>query len=234
MIDDDQDVYFYDPATYRDWVKSYQDSGDPLGWFEPLYKGAGGHHSGVFWADLEPNPYLVDWITRNEPGPQGKSAIVVGCGVGDDAEALSAHGYRVTAFDISPTAIELCRNRYPDTRVEYLVADLFAYPPGWKEHFDLVFECNTIQVLPGDYRVIARDCMVSLLKHGGHILVSCRSRDKEEMAGAVPLPLDRAEIDGFRQGGKLEETAFVAYDDDQDPPVPHFFACYRKKAVTTD
>ena len=50
----------------------------------------------------------------------GQKAIVIGCGVGDDAEALSEAGYEVTAFDISPEAILLCKNRYPDTTVNYL------------------------------------------------------------------------------------------------------------------
>ena len=63
---------------------------------------------------------------------------------------------------------------------------------------------------------------------GGNILVSCRSRNRGELTDAVPLPLDRDEIDGFRRAGNLEEALFIAYDADQEPPVPHFFACYRK------
>jgi len=83
----------------------------------------------------------------------GKKAIVIGCGVGDDAEALSTFGYKVTAFDISQEAIKLCKNRYPESSVEYLVANLFDYPKVWRESFDVVYECNTIQVLPGKYRI---------------------------------------------------------------------------------
>ncbi|MCP5443968.1 MAG: class I SAM-dependent methyltransferase [Chromatiaceae bacterium] len=227
-MNDNKDEYIYDPETYRDWVKSYQERGDPLGWFEALYKGARGDHTKVFWADLQPNPYLLDWMMKHEANAAGKRAIAVGCGVGDDAEALSAHGYQVTAFDISPAAIDLCRQCYRESRVDYLVADLFAYPPAWREAYDLVYECNTIQVLPGAYRTRARDAMISLMAPGGNILVSCRSRNRGELTDAVPLPLDRDEIDGFRRAGNLEEVLFIAYDDDQEPPVPHFFACYRK------
>ena len=39
--------------------------------------------------------------------------------------------------------------------------------------------------------------------------------------------LDRNELDGFVRAG-LVEHGFVAYDDDQDPPIPHFFAWYRR------
>lgn len=227
MSEKNDDDYIYDPSTYRDWVKSFQDNDDPLGWFEALYKGAQGDHTKVFWADLEPNPYLVNWMRQNEPNPAGKKAIVIGCGVGDDAEALSAYGYKVTAFDISQAAIDLCNSRYPETQVNYLVADLFNYPPTWEKKFDLVYECNTIQVLPGKYRIQARDAMISLLSSDGYILVSCRSRKKGELEDAIPLPLDRDEIDGFRRDGNLKEIAFEAYDDNQTPPVPHFFACYQ-------
>ena len=157
----------------------------------------------------------------------GQKAIVIGCGVGDDAEALSEVGYEVIAFDISPEAIRLCKKRYSDTTVNYLVADLFDYPSQWAESFELVYECNTIQVLPGKYRIQARDAMVSLLAPQGYILVSCRSRLKGEQEDDIPLPLDKEEIDGFIRCG-LSEESFEAYDDTQESPVPHFFASYKK------
>jgi hypothetical protein len=37
----------------------------------------------------------------------------------------------------------------------------------------------------------------------------------------------KTEINGFICAG-LKQTALIAYDDDQQPPVPHFFACYHK------
>ena len=217
----------FDPVAYKKMVKSYQDKDDPLGWFESIYTDAEGDHQAVFWADLEPNPYLLQWLKNSEGRQAGRRAIVIGCGVGDDAEALSEAGYEVTAFDIAPEAIRLCKNRYPDTAVNYLVADLFDYPSQWAENFDLAYECNTIQVLPGKYRIQARDAMVSLLAPRGYILVSCRSHLKGEQENDIPIPLDKEELDGFIRCG-LSEESFEAYDDTQDPPVPHFFASYKK------
>lgn len=217
----------FDPVAYRKMVKSYQDSDNPTGWFDSIYTDAEGDYRAVFWADLEPCPYLLAWLESCSFKYARRKAIVVGCGVGDDAEALSEVGYEVTAFDISAEAIRLCKNRYPDTRVNYLVADLFSCPSVWIEGFDLVYECNTIQVLPGRYRILARDAMVSLLAPQGYILVSCRSRLKGEQEDDIPLPLDRDEINGFVRCG-LSEESFEAYDDTQDPPVPHFFAIYKK------
>ena len=217
----------FDPIAYKKMVKSHQDEDKPTGWFDSIHTDAQGDHRAVFWADLEPNPYLLRWLRNCAFKHAGRKTIVIGCGVGDAAEVLSEAGYDVTAFDISPEAIRLCRNRYPVSTVNYLVADLFDYPSQWAESFELVYECNTIQVLPGKYRIQARDAMVLLLASQGYILVSCRSRLKGEQEDDIPLPLDREEIDGFIQCGLIEDS-FEAYDDTQDPSFPHFFASYRK------
>lgn len=215
-------------VEYVKMVKTYQENDDPTGWFDTIYKSANGDHTKVFWADLEASPYLVSWLENNPIDKISKRACVIGCGVGDDAEALSEFGFEVIAFDISPTAIELCKNRYQNTKVNYIVADLFDYPKEWFESFDVVYECNTIQVLPGDYRIKARIAMSSLICKDGYILVSCRSRNESEKENAIPLPLTKAEMDEFVNSDKLKEISFLAYDDTQEPPVPHFFGIYKK------
>ena len=212
-------------------VRSHQERDDPTGWFDSIYSSAEGDHNGVFWADLVPNPYLVEWLEGHPAKGAKKKAIAIGCGVGDDAEAMAACGYDVTAFDIAPSAIALCKNRYKETTVDYIVADLFDYPKEWFQGFDLVYECNTIQVLPGQYRLKARDAMVSLLTEQGDLLVSCRSRLSGEQESDIPLPLDRDEIDGFVRAG-LTEKSFLAYDDDQEPQVPHFWSWYKRELIT--
>jgi 2-polyprenyl-3-methyl-5-hydroxy-6-metoxy-1,4-benzoquinol methylase len=215
-------------VEYVKMVKTYQENNDPTGWFDSIYKSANGDHTKVFWADLEPSPYLVSWLEKNPINKPSKRACVIGCGVGDDAEALSEFGFEVTAFDISVTAIELCKNRYKDTKVNYVVADLFDYPKEWFEKFNVVYECNTIQVLPGDYRIKARIAMSSLICKDGYILVSCRSRNEGEKENSIPLPLTKCEMDEFVNSDKLKEISFLAYDDEQIPSVPHFFGIYQR------
>ena len=213
---------------YVKMVKYHQENNKPLDWFDYVYEKANGDHTKVFWADLEPSPYLVQWLEKNIIEKENKKACVIGCGVGDDAQALASFGFEVTAFDISPTAIELCKKRYPDSKVDYVVADLFDYPKEWFESFDVVYECNTIQVLPGIYREKARVAMSSLIAKNGYILVSCRSRNEGEKEDAVPLPLTKTEINKFTTDDKLNQISFLAYDDTQIPSVPHFFAIYQK------
>ena len=217
----------FNPDKYKQMVREYQERDDPLGWFDSIYTDAEGDHTAVFWADLEPNPYLVDWLEKHPLEGKKKKAIAIGCGVGDDAEIMAEYGYEVTAFDIAPTAIELCKKRYINTSVTYIVSDLFNLHNSWSDTYDLVYECNTIQVLPGNYRLKAMKAMVNLLASGGTLLVSCRSRNRGENKDDIPLPLDKDEIDTFFALG-LTESTFLAYDDTQVPSVPHFFATYTK------
>ena len=207
-------------------AKAYADRGNPDGWFEEFYARADGDIHKVYWADLKPSPLLLSWI-KKYGSSAGKLAITVGCGLGDDAEALASYGYRVIAFDISASAIAMCRQRYPDSTVDYRVADLFNPPAEWHRAFELVYECNTIQILTGSNRIRATAAIIDLVAPGGSVLVSCRSRARGEPTDTFPLALDRQEIDGFVRGG-LSEIHFTAYDDDQDPPVPHFFAVYKR------
>jgi 2-polyprenyl-3-methyl-5-hydroxy-6-metoxy-1,4-benzoquinol methylase len=122
-------------------AERYNAEGDPTGWFDEIYRNADGDINRVVWADLVANPCLVDWLAQNRaPGPR---AAVVGCGLGDDVEYLHLKGFDVTGFDISSTAISMCRERFA------------------------------------------------------------------ELAG-------------------LEQLSLVEYNDEQQPPAPHFFACYRR------
>jgi SAM-dependent methyltransferase len=218
----------FDFEKYQQMVKEYHQQDKVLDWFDYIYQSANGDFSKVFWADLEPSPFLIEWLKKKIVQKSNKKACVIGCGVGDDAEALSDFGFEVTAFDISQTAIELCKNRYPNSNVKYVIADLFNYPKEWFESFDVVYECNTIQVLPNEYRKKARASMSSLLAKNGYILVSCRSREEGEKEDEIPKPLSKSELDEFISIDKLEEQSFLAYDDKQTPSVPHYFAVYKK------
>jgi len=209
-------------------AETYADQGDPNGWFEEFYARADGDIHKVYWADLKPNPLLLSWIEGRSVSAN-RRAITIGCGLGDDAEALAKHGYQVTAFDISLSAIAMCQQRYPASDVDYLVADLFNYPNAWRRGFDLVYECNTIQILTEPARTRAVEAITNLVAPGGEVLVSCRSREAGEQLDTFPLALDQDEIDGFLRAG-LSEAHFDAYDDDQNPPVPHFFAVYQRTA----
>ena len=136
------------PPTVSELAHDYLKKGDPTGWFEPLYARADISGAGVPWVKLAPNPFLAGWLADERVKGGGREALVVGCGMGDDAEELARRGFHVTAFDISPSAIRLCRERFPASAVTYLNADLFTPPDDWQGRFDLVVEVITVQALP--------------------------------------------------------------------------------------
>ena len=91
--------------------------GEPLRWFEELYAGAGRDSEEIPWAKMEANPKMIEWIA--ERSEITGRALVVGCGLGDDAEWLSAAGFDVTAFDLSQSSIDWCHERFPQSSVNY-------------------------------------------------------------------------------------------------------------------
>src|SRR3954469_8102730 len=94
-----------DREAVRALAESFLRDGRPADWFEPLYASAAGDASVIPWADLRPNLSLLRWLNSTKVRGDGRRALDVGCGLGDNAEALAAAGFHVTAFDVSPSAI---------------------------------------------------------------------------------------------------------------------------------
>jgi SAM-dependent methyltransferase len=199
--------------------------GDATGWFERFYQAAGGDWDRVPWADRRPNRYLVAWLRTFGAAPIRKRCLVVGCGLGDDAEALASAGFDVTACDIAPTAIEAARRRFPRSGVDYVVADILHPPAAWTAGFDLVFEAFTLQALPPDTRRAAMQAIVTLLAPGGRVFVLCRAREADEPLGELPWPLTRDELTVFEDAG-LRATSVDIVLDDETPPVRRFRAFF--------
>jgi SAM-dependent methyltransferase len=222
-----------DRARARELAAEFHRKGDPMGWFEPLYQEGEAGKSTVPWANLSPNPHLLDYWSAHPQPTAGKTALTIGSGLGDDAEQLAAWGFHTTAFDISETAIRSSRKRFPDTIVEYLAANLLEPPSAWRGAFDLVFEANTLQVLPPELRLRAIENIARFLCPGGLLLVIARGREPSDPEGQMPWPLTRAELSAFTAAG-LHELSFEDLLDVQDPTEPavrRFRVLYAAKSV---
>jgi SAM-dependent methyltransferase len=193
-------------------IREAWDRGDPTGWFEPLYARAANGEGVVPWAHMQPNPELTGWLQTRGVDGAGRRALVIGCGLGDDAEELAGRGFAVTAFDISATAIDWCRQRFPQSPVDYQVADLFQLPAEWRGAYDFVLESRTIQSLPHDLCAPACAAVAATLAPGGTLLVLCLGREPHEDRGGIPWPLSRAELSAFQQQGLIERS-FEVYDE---------------------
>jgi len=187
--------------------------GHPMAWFEELYNSAGGDVSKIPWADGVPNPYLVSWFEKTTVEGNGRNTVVVGCGLGEDAEDLSRRGFKVTAFDLSPTAIEWCKKLYPQSTVRYLAADLFDLPEELTKGFDFIYECYTIQALPRSMRNTTIEAIASLLNVGGEMLLLGRSWQNEKEDVGPPWALKEEELRHFQTLGVLEITSEEFWDD---------------------
>lgn len=201
--------------------------GDATGWFEELYSTSTGDRSRIPWADMSPNPNLLQWLDRKQLVGPGKSALIVGCGLGDDAEELARRGFQVTAFDVAPTAIEWCRKRFPGSQVEYHTADLLKDTGKWHRKFDFVFEAYTIQALPPALRVEATEAVANTVADRGTLLIVTRARNPEEDPGSLPWPLTKTEVDRFHDFG-LETVVFEDYIEQEEQPVRRFRVEFRR------
>lgn len=206
----------------------------PTAWFETLYAEAGADATRIPWADLAPNPDLVAWTARPGALAGARTAVVVGCGLGHDAEHLARHGLDVTAFDIAPSAVAWARRLHPDSRVRYEVGDLLALPDRWRGAFDVVVEVYTWQALPARVRADAVAGTRALLAPGGRLFVFTRLRDDgptappfDEATGGPPWPLGRAEL-SRRVHGLAPEVPFVETADASDPTIVRGSGVWRR------
>ena len=213
-----------DRTRARELARESLAAGDVTGWFERLYQESD-HGAVVPWAELRPNPNLTDWW---DAGPSieaaGRTALVVGCGLGDDAEALASWGFKVTAFDVAPTAIAKAGGRFPSSTVDYQTVDLFSPPSHWKRAFDFVFESYTLQALPVNVRGWAVRKIASFLAPAGHLLLIARARDATDPAGNMPWPLTEEDLAQFERLG----LAVVSWEDYMDGSIRRFRVLYQR------
>jgi SAM-dependent methyltransferase len=191
-------------------------AGDATGWFERLYAEAEAGAAVVPWDRPQATPLLADWAARTGPDGRGRSAVVIGCGLGRDAEFVAGLGFATTAFDISATAVRVARERHPGSPVAYVVADLLDPPASWRHGFDLVVESNTVQALPRRLRDRATAAVAALVAPGGTLLVLGAVPAAVAADDGPPWPLTRAEIDAFAGGGLA--AASVEQVPTQDDP----------------
>ncbi len=212
----------------KEIAESFLEKGDATGWFDALYKEAEGNNEKIPWADLEPNKYFVEFAEKTNLQGADRNALVIGCGLGDDARYLHDLGFKVTAFDISPTAIEWARKLHHETDINFLIADLFDAPKQWFQAFDFVLEVYTIQPLPMEMRPQVIDAIANFVKFQGKLVVVTRGREDDEIPPELPWALSRKDLSRFEENG-FEQINFKEMPGDEEPPIPRFVVEYFKQ-----
>lgn len=179
----------------------------PTDWFESLYKAANIEGEGVPWANMDAHAALKAWLAAHPQDGTGKTALVIGCGMGDDAVHLQALGFDVTAFDVSEAAIGYCNARFADSPVRFQAADLFDPPAAWNGAFDFVLEIYTVQALPPRLEDAAIDAVTRLVAPGGTLLVVAETAEgPRTFEKGPPWLLTPAHPDAFVARGLTVRT----------------------------
>jgi SAM-dependent methyltransferase len=140
--------------------------------------------SDALWSG-EPNRQLVAEVLPLPPG----RALDVGCGEGADAVWLARQGWRVTAVDISGTALERARRHADDAgrevadRIEWVRHDVTTFEPG-SRRFDLM--SSQFVHLPGAPRDTVHLRLAGAVAEGGVLLIV--THDPTDLATSVGRP----------------------------------------------
>ena len=211
----------------RQLAAEFAEKGDVTGWFDALYAEAEGDNEKIPWADLEPNKFLVQFAEKTNLQGNGRKALVVGCGLGDDARFLHDLDFDVTAFDISRTAIEWAKKLHQDTNIKFFTADLFDSPKERYQAFDFVLEIYTIQPLPLEIRSEVINQISNFVKFNGKLVVVTRGREDDEIPTELPWALSRKDLSQFEKNG-LKQTHFEEMWGDEEEPVKRFVVEYQR------
>jgi len=118
---------------------------------------------------VPPNPHLVAAAAGLAPG----RALDAGCGEGAEARWLASRGWRVSALDISATALERARagaqaaDAEAARRIEWIRADLTAWSPA-EEDYDLVAS-HYVHAAEGSDAVL--NTLAAAVAPGGTLLI---------------------------------------------------------------
>lgn len=174
--------------------------------FEALYQGRGaqlsegGPQIGVTpWKLDEAQPVLVEWEEAGEiTGP----VLECGCGHGENALYMAGRGHSITAFDVSPTAIEQDRAKATEAglSVTFAVADattLEDIPSG----FATVVDSALLHCLNEEQRHAYLSALRTVCRPGARLHVLC-FQGPAEGPRDLPLPtgLDESSLRNLFEG----------------------------------
>jgi SAM-dependent methyltransferase len=135
-----------------------------------------------------PNQGFVEHVSDLEPG----TALDVGCGEGADAIWLASRGWRVTAVDVSPVALERAAARASEAgleiagRISWQQADLLSWDPA-PARFDLV-SAQFVHLPHAERDALNRRLAAAVRPGGTLLIVGHHPSDLETTIGRWNLP----------------------------------------------
>lgn len=147
-------------------------------WIDALYRGEVRAPDGSVmrppWEIGEPQPAVVALVTS---GRVRGDVLDAGCGSGEHAAYLAAHGHRVVGVDVSPAAVALAEGRLRERGVtaELRVADAVDLE-GYADAFDTVLDVGLFHALTPQQQVRYAASLHRACRPGAVVHVVCFSR----------------------------------------------------------
>ena len=129
------------------------------------------------WAAEDPDPYAVGFLKRLRPLVPGGMLLDIGCGQGRHAIAAARLGFKVTAIDYEPLALERARlwaREKGANGIEFETADVFRLPFS-DSQFDIVLDYGCLHHQKKSSHAAYKRSVSSVLKEGGFFILSAFS-----------------------------------------------------------
>ena len=152
--------------------------------------------------------------------------------MGDDAIKLEAHGFHVAAFDVSETAIKFCKERFPQSKVEFVQADLLENQSQWQKKFDFVLEIFTVQALPPKYEKELIKNISNFVSPDGSILVIAEvGAEERSFENGPPWLLTSQHIDSFVSCGLKVIQKYIEKDSSNIGELGTYVTAFKKTSL---
>jgi cyclopropane fatty-acyl-phospholipid synthase-like methyltransferase len=181
--------------------------------FETIYQGQ------APWDITGPQPAFAE---LEEAGAISGSVLDVGCGTGEHAFYLAAHGHEVWGFDFVPVAIEraLAKARERGLGVHFQVADALELDRLGRT-FDTAIDSGLFHVFSDEQRPVYVRGLTTVLPPGGTFHMLCFS--DREPPGEGPRRVTQEEIrSAFANGWQVREIRASAFKTASYPGAPQF------------
>ncbi|MGZ9584319.1 class I SAM-dependent methyltransferase [Paenibacillus marinisediminis] len=139
--------------------------------YEERYKRV--HSEGLSWFKDQPTPELLEWVECNNIDVNDEICDV-GCGEGRDALHLAQKGYKITALDVSQTAIKKCTQLASQRGIDanFVLADILSADKTFGRKFNWIYSIATLHLLVEDEdRKQFLDAVYNMLRPEGKLLL---------------------------------------------------------------
>ena len=196
---------------FPDWEKLYQDQNvESMPWFN---------------ANLDPD---LDQALTKLNLHTTSTALDLGTGPGTQAMALAQRGYKVTATDLSSTAIEKAQALAQEKGLNISWKQDDILNSNLDQKFDFVLDRGCFHVLPPEHRPDYVGVVDSLIKPNGYLFLKCFSQLETREGGPHQFtPEEIKEIFGSRFNViSVEDTVYQGTLD----PLPRALFSILKKS----